>query len=99
MPSTSNATTKRNPQPDPDPAASGDASAEGAPDAPATEARAWQDDPETRDALIRLAAYSFYERRGFIDGHELEDWLQAEMEIDRRAAAGAGTEEPGPALN
>jgi len=97
MPSTSNVATKRNPQPDP--ATAGDASAEGAPDAPATEARVWQDDPETREALIRLAAYSFYERRGFIDGHELEDWLQAEMEIDRRAAAVAGADESGPALN
>jgi hypothetical protein len=52
-----------------------------------------------REALIRLAAYSFYERRGFIDGHELEDWLQAEMEIDRRAAAGVANDEPSPALN
>lgn len=97
MPSTSNATTKRNPQPDS--AAAGNASAEGAQYAQATEARAWQDDPETREALIRLAAYSFYERRGFIAGHELEDWLQAEMEIDRRTVAGAGADESSLALN
>ncbi len=97
MPTTSTATTKRSPQS----ILSGttDASAGGASDSQATEANAWQDDPETREALIRLAAYSFYERRGFIDGHELEDWLQAEMEIDRRAAAVAGADESGPALN
>ena len=97
MPTTSTATTKRSPQS----VLSGttDASAGGAPDAQATEANAWQDDPETREALIRLAAYSFYERRGFIDGHELEDWLQAEMEIDRRATAGAGPGDSSPAPN
>ncbi len=97
MPTTSTAATKRSPQS----VLSGttDASAEGAPDAPTTEASARQDDPETREALIRLAAYSFYERRGFIDGHELADWLQAEMEIDRRAAAGADVDESSPALN
>jgi hypothetical protein len=95
MPTTSNAAAKRNPQPDP--VAAGDVSAQDAPDAPAIEAPAWQEDPATREALIRLAAYSFYERRGFIDGHELEDWLQAEMEVNRRAAAAVGTNESGPA--
>jgi Protein of unknown function (DUF2934) len=44
-------------------------------------------DEEKRAVLIRLAAYSFYERRGYIEGHELEDWLQAEMEVDRQLAA------------
>jgi hypothetical protein len=37
--------------------------------------------------MIRIAAYTFYERRGFVSGHELEDWLQAEMEIDRQMDA------------
>lgn len=41
-------------------------------------------DAEKREALIRIAAYSFYERRGYVSGHELEDWLQAEMEVDRQ---------------
>jgi hypothetical protein len=49
----------------------------------------WTDDPEKREALIRLVAYSFYERRGYVSGQELEDWLLAEMEVDRQAAAGA----------
>ena len=77
----------------------GNVSAERALDVQAIEAPAWQEDPATREALIQLAAYSFYERRGFIDGHELEDWLQAEMEIDRRAAAVSGTDDSSPALN
>lgn len=42
---------------------------------------------EKREVMIRIAAYSFYERRGFVCGHELEDWLQAEMEVDRQLAA------------
>jgi uncharacterized protein YrrD len=42
---------------------------------------------EKREILVRIAAYAFYERRGFISGHELADWLQAEMEVDRQLAA------------
>lgn len=42
---------------------------------------------EKREVMIRIAAYSFYERRGFVAGHELEDWLQAEMEVERQLAA------------
>jgi len=44
-------------------------------------------DVEKREAMIRIAAYTFYERRGFVSGHELEDWLEAEMEVDRQSAA------------
>ncbi len=43
-----------------------------------------QDDAEKRETMIRIAAYTFYERRGFVAGRELEDWLQAELEIDRQ---------------
>jgi hypothetical protein len=42
---------------------------------------------EKREVMIRIAAYSFYERRGFVAGHELEDWLQAETEVERQLAA------------
>jgi hypothetical protein len=30
---------------------------------------------------IRVAAYYLAERRGFVNGHELEDWLAAEAEV------------------
>ena len=30
---------------------------------------------------VRLRAYARYEARGREDGHELDDWLQAEAEI------------------
>jgi hypothetical protein len=37
---------------------------------------------EERHHLISKAAYFLAERRGFISGAELEDWLEAEAEID-----------------
>jgi hypothetical protein len=33
---------------------------------------------------IRLRAYELYEARGREDGHDVEDWLQAEAEITGR---------------
>ena len=39
-------------------------------------------DAEKRRALIAEAAYLRAERRGFAAGHEVEDWLAAEAEID-----------------
>jgi hypothetical protein len=39
---------------------------------------------EDRNASIAEAAYFIAERRGFAPGHELEDWLQAENEVDAR---------------
>ena len=34
---------------------------------------------------IRVRAYEIYERRGKIEGHALEDWLQAQADIQRRS--------------
>jgi hypothetical protein len=39
---------------------------------------------EDRHASIALAAYFRSESRGFAPGHELEDWLVAEEEVDQR---------------
>jgi hypothetical protein len=39
---------------------------------------------EGREAMIADAAWFRAERRGFAPGHELEDWLEAEREIDAR---------------
>jgi len=33
------------------------------------------------DEKIRRRAYELYEQRGRRDGHELDDWLQAEAEV------------------
>ena len=35
-------------------------------------------DPEVRQRMIREAAYRLYPQRGYVEGFELEDWLQAE---------------------
>ena len=41
-----------------------------------------------RDALIREAAYFRAERRGFAPGQELEDWFEAEREVDGCLSSG-----------
>ena len=38
---------------------------------------------------IRSRAYELYESRGREDGHDLEDWLQAEIDITATASAAA----------
>ena len=40
--------------------------------------------PEERRRLIAETAYFIAERRGFATGWEIEDWLQAEAEVNRR---------------
>jgi len=37
---------------------------------------------QTREEMIRTAAYLLAERRGFRPGGELQDWLVAERQID-----------------
>jgi len=39
---------------------------------------------DDRHAAIAEAAYYRAERRGFAPGHELEDWLAAEAQIEKR---------------
>jgi hypothetical protein len=39
---------------------------------------------DSREARIAEAAYWRAERRGFAPGHELEDWLDAEREVDNQ---------------
>ena len=46
--------------------------------------------PEARHTLIAEAAYLRAERRGFTPGHETEDWLAAEIEVDALLKAGPG---------
>jgi len=49
---------------------------------PAAGSRAPSIGAEERLRMIREVAYSFYERRGFVQGHDLEDWLEAEADVD-----------------
>jgi Protein of unknown function (DUF2934) len=50
-----------------------------------------RNEPEDLESQIRAHAYELYEGRGREDGHDIEDWLQAEAEltekIDRSRAA------------
>jgi hypothetical protein len=38
--------------------------------------------------MIAVAAYHRAQRRNFDPGHELEDWLEAEAEVDAQVEAG-----------
>ena len=49
---------------------------------PRSDANASLIDPDRRRALIAQAAYLRAECRGFEPGHEVEDWLAAEAEVD-----------------
>lgn len=50
-----------------------------------------QTSPTQREHMIAEAAYFRAERRGFQGGDPLDDWLQAEAEVDRMTA---GTDKP-----
>ena len=39
--------------------------------------------PAQREAMIREAAYYRYLERGHADGHDVDDWLEAEAALDR----------------
>ena len=43
--------------------------------------------PEERHQLIAQTAYLIAEQRGFAPGHELDDWLRAEAEVESRLGA------------
>jgi hypothetical protein len=38
---------------------------------------------------IRLRAYTLYEQRGRGDGHDVDDWLRAEVELNSAAQKAA----------
>ena len=44
---------------------------------------------ESSEEQIRRRAYELYEARGRGDGHDMEDWLEAEAEITRRTERAA----------
>jgi hypothetical protein len=45
-------------------------------------------EPDARDAMIAEAAYFRSAHRGFEPGHEVDDWLAAESEIDMALTRG-----------
>jgi len=48
------------------------------------------DDDEAKRRLIAEIAYFAAQRRGFTPGYELDDWLEAEQEVE------SSIEAPGP---
>jgi hypothetical protein len=40
-----------------------------------------------REELVRELAYQFYEQRGCVPGHDLEDWFAAEAILRQRGLA------------
>ncbi len=44
------------------------------------------DEAAQRHAAIAKVAYFRAQQRGFVPGHELEDWLEAEQDVYRLAA-------------
>ena len=46
-------------------------------------------EPKTLEDQIRRRAYELYEKRGREDGHDLEDWLRAEEEVQEMQALSA----------
>jgi len=53
-----------------------------APDQPFAEGAQDAVDPDLRHRLISEAAFQRYTERGYADGYDLDDWLQAEAEVD-----------------
>jgi len=49
---------------------------------------------ESREARIAEAAYWRAEQRGFAAGHELDDWLAAERQVDQESAQRRATLQP-----
>jgi DUF2934 family protein len=47
-------------------------------------------EPDRRQSMIAEAAYYHSERRGFDPGHEVDDWLAAESQVDAALALGEG---------
>lgn len=45
-------------------------------------------DPDQRRRCVEVAAYFIAEQRGFHDGCDVSDWVQAETEIDRMLREG-----------
>ena len=51
-------------------------------------------DPAARHRLIAEVAYARYAARGYVAGHELDDWLQAEADVDRRLLSAESVAKP-----
>jgi hypothetical protein len=55
---------------------------EGAPETPFEEGAHDMLDADLRHRMISETAYHLYAQRGYADGYDLDDWFQAETQID-----------------
>lgn len=53
-----------------------------APEMPFAQGAGDELDASLRHRLISDAAYALYCKRGYVDGYDLEDWLEAEAQVD-----------------
>jgi hypothetical protein len=53
-----------------------------APDQPFAEGMTNDVDPDLRHRMVSEAAYRRYAERGYEDGYDQDDWLQAEADVD-----------------
>lgn len=51
--------------------------------------------PADREQAIREAAYACFEARGRVPGHELDDWLQAEAQVQQANCESASASSAG----
>ena len=56
--------------------------AEQVPDQPFAEGAHDAIDSDLRQRMISESAFRRYVERGYLDGYDIEDWLQAEAEVD-----------------
>ncbi len=64
------------------------------PEQPFVEGAHDQIDPDLRHRLISEGAFRLYEERGFADGYDVDDWLQAEAAVDHQLLVRGGRREP-----
>ena len=49
---------------------------------------------ELNEELIRKRAYELFEQRGYENGHDVDDWLQAETELTEKKPTSSEDETP-----
>jgi hypothetical protein len=66
---------------------------EGTPETPFEEGARDALDADLRHRVISETAYRLYAQRGYADGYDLDDWLQAETQIDHISIGAIGEDE------
>ncbi len=54
-------------------------------------------DPNFRYRLISDAAYALYCKRGYVDGYDMDDWFEAEAQVDHMVLNPAAADSGSPA--